>query len=144
MTDCVTIVPVYDEGDQFGFVYTVGLDTELFCREVPYSSLLEVSTMMNFLKDRNVTHAQRCVRHATNQHFFTVQHPSSINDFVRSSYCTKSTGSRFIELFPYVLRESYRQWVPDPHGVGRDARAPPEPWPRNDYPYVGTVREGVL
>ena len=124
------VVAVYGPGASHGFLYTAGLHTEFFCIDVPYENARDVAGMMNFLSERNVTNGQRCHRFS-DQRFFTHLVDPSAHDEIRTHMCTASTGSRFIELVPYVVVDGRfpiiggpDAWVPDPDGVGAGARAP--------------------
>eukprot|EP00966_Prymnesium_polylepis_P192742 4467214-Prymnesium_polylepis.1 len=43
---------IFNPGETAGFLYTVGLDIELFSLDVPYSQMETVAGMMNYLSER--------------------------------------------------------------------------------------------
>eukprot|EP00966_Prymnesium_polylepis_P336747 7391729-Prymnesium_polylepis.2 len=43
---------VFNPGEKTGFMYTVGLETELFADDLPYDLMESVGSLMNFLSER--------------------------------------------------------------------------------------------
>ena len=51
---------VFNNEADVGFLYTVGLETEFLCLQVPKRKLNQVACLMNFLSDRDVKDNQNC------------------------------------------------------------------------------------
>jgi hypothetical protein len=102
-----SIEVIFDDTDEFGYVYTVGrpeYQPEILVRQCPRSSIEQITRMLNFLNDRDISPEETI---CFGDLYMIASEPHVCKEYLDQNFTCKINLERLIiELYPYVDKDS--------------------------------------